>query len=82
MLVNKLTPFGVRAVRAKVYIGDSWLDGNKAIIFDYSKTSFIAQGIRDEIREVEPGVYLGKVWWRATRLVDFALNRVAEDNRD
>jgi hypothetical protein len=73
MLVNKVTPLGVSAVRAQVYIGDSWLDGRKAIILDYSSTSFIASSIRDEIREVEPGLYLGKVWWRATRLVDFAL---------
>jgi len=31
--------------------------------------------IRDEIREVEPGVYLGKVWWGKTRVLDFALTQ-------
>jgi hypothetical protein len=29
--------------------------------------------VRDEIREVETGIYLGKVWWGKTRVLDFAL---------
>ena len=29
--------------------------------------------IRDEIREIEPGFYLGKVYWDKKRLIDFAL---------
>jgi len=32
----------------------------------------VAQWIRDEIREVSPGVYLGKVYWSDKRLIDFA----------
>ena len=72
-LRNRLTPFGIKAIRAKVSYDASWLDGQKAILIDYSKTSFVAQKIRDEIREVAPGVYLGKVWWGKTRVCDFAL---------
>jgi hypothetical protein len=49
------------------------MDGKETIIIDYSTTSFVAKKVRDEIREVEPGVYLGKVWWGKTRLIDFAL---------
>jgi len=30
----------------------------------------VAQWIRDEIREVSPGVYLGKVYWSDKRLID------------
>ena len=33
----------------------------------------VAQWIRDEIREISPGVYLGKVYWGRQRLIDFAL---------
>jgi hypothetical protein len=34
----------------------------------------LAQWIRDEIRLIEPpGLYLGKVYWNKTRLIDFAL---------
>ena len=31
-------------------------------MLDYSKTSLIAHWIRDEIREVSPGIYLGLVY--------------------
>jgi len=50
------------------------MDGKETIIIDYSQTSFVAKKIRDEIREVAPGIYLGKVWWGKTRILDFALN--------
>ena len=73
MLVNKITPFSLTFIVAKVYRGNSWMDGRPTIVIDYSKTSFFARLIRDEIREVEPGVYLGKVWWRKRRVLDFAL---------
>jgi hypothetical protein len=33
----------------------------------------VAHWIRDEIREVAPQVYLGKVYWGKKRLIDFAL---------
>lgn len=76
ILINKITAFSLTFIVAKVYFGDSWLDGKRTIIIDYSRTSFFARKIRDEIREVEPGVYLGKVWWGKTRILDFALTRV------
>ncbi|WP_260294473.1 hypothetical protein [Sedimenticola hydrogenitrophicus] len=75
ILVNKITPFSLTFVVAKVYRDASWMDGQETIVIDYSKTSFFAKAIRDEIREVEPGVYLGKVWWGKTRVLDFALTR-------
>ena len=73
VLINKITPFSLTFVVATVYKDASWLDGKETIVIDYSKTSFFAKKIRDEIREVEPGVYLGKVWWGKTRVLDFAL---------
>ena len=51
------------------------MDDNETIVIDYSKTSLLARVIRDEIREVEPGVYLGKVWWGKKRILDFALTQ-------
>ena len=65
------------SIVAKVYRDASWMDGKETIVIDYSRTSFFAKKIRDEIREVEPGVYLGKVWWGKTRILDFALSRPA-----
>lgn len=61
-LLNLLSPLGVPAVRAQVYEANSWLDDRPCIVLDYSKTSTAAGWIRDEIREVSPGVYLGLVW--------------------
>ncbi|MCW8949278.1 MAG: hypothetical protein OQL17_04780, partial [Sedimenticola sp.] len=75
ILVNKVSPFSLTFVVAKVYRDKSWMDGKETIVIDYSKTSFFAKVIRDEIREVEPGVYLGKVWWKKTRVLDFALTQ-------
>lgn len=75
VLVNKITPLSLTFIVAKVYRDKSWLDGKDTIVIDYSKTSFFAKKIRDEIREVEPGVYLGKVWWGKKHILDFALER-------
>jgi hypothetical protein len=73
VLKNKILPFGLNAILARVYKGPSWLDGKECIVLDYSDTSIVAQWIRDEIREIEPGLYLGKVYWNKSRLIDFAL---------
>ena len=51
----------------------AWLDGKECIVLDYSETSLIAQWIRDEIRQIGPRFYLGKVYWDKKRLIDFAL---------
>jgi hypothetical protein len=73
VLVNKILPVGLGLIVAKVYRDTSWLDGKETIVIDYSRTSLVARSIRDEIREVEPGVYLGKVWLKKKRVLDFAL---------
>ena len=72
-LLNLILPFGVKAVRAKVYKDPSWFDQKETIVLDYSKTSRIAHKIRDEIREVSPGVYLGLVYWGRDRILHFTL---------
>ena len=72
-LKNRIGPFGLNAIIARVYKGPSWLDGKDCIVLDYSETSLVAEWIRDEIREIGPGLYLGKVYWDKTRLIDFAL---------
>jgi hypothetical protein len=61
-LVNQWS--GFRVIKAKVYYGPSWLDGGCAIIMDYSQTSHVWADVRDEVREVSPGVYLGVMYRR------------------
>ena len=72
-LRNKILPFGMKAIIAKVYKDRSWYDGKECIALDYSQTSLLAHWIRDEIRQVGDGVYLGIVYWGKKKLIDFAL---------
>jgi hypothetical protein len=72
-LVNKVGPFGWWLFRAKVYIEPSWFDGQPAIILDYSKTSFLARLVRDEIREISPGMFLGIVFYGRSKTINFVL---------
>jgi hypothetical protein len=72
-LLNIVSPFGVKAIKANVYKDPSWFDGAECIVLDYSKTSFVARRIRDEIREVSPGVFLGIVFWGKRQVGKFAL---------
>src|SRR6516164_7496659 len=73
-LKNLITPLAIPAIAAAVYKQDSWFDGQPCIVLDYSKTSFVAQKIRDEIREIAPGVFLGLVFWGRRHVLDFALD--------
>jgi hypothetical protein len=73
VLTNRLLHFGLNAIVAEVYKDKSWLDGQECIVLDYSKTSLVAKWIRDEIRLIQPGLYLGKVYWSDKRLIDFCL---------
>jgi hypothetical protein len=61
-LVNKMG--GVKMIRARVYYGESWLDGRPSVIMDYSETSRVWADVRDELREVTPGLYLGAMFRR------------------
>jgi hypothetical protein len=74
VLKNKILLLGHRAIEANVYKDESWFDGKECIVLDYSKTSLIAKKIRDEIREIEPGLYLGIVYWGKKRTIGFALD--------
>ena len=73
VLKNRVLGFGLEAIVAKVYKGTSWLDDKECIVLDYSETSTLAHWIRDEIRLIGPGFYLGKVYWAKKRLIDFCL---------
>lgn len=75
VLRNKILPFGAKLIVARVYREASWIDGKDTIVIDYTSTSLVAQKIRDEIREITPGHYLGKVWWGEHRILDFALEQ-------
>ena len=73
LLKNKILPFGIAAIVARVYKGESWFDRKECIVLDYSKTSLLAKWIRDEIRLVAPNLYLGRVYWSNKPVLHFAL---------
>ena len=72
-LLNRVGPFGLLIARARVYRDASWMDGREAIVLDYSVSSLPFRAVRDEIREVAPGLYLGVVYWVATKTINFSL---------
>ena len=78
-LRNEVLLTGILAIQAKVYKDASWFDGGECIVLDYSHTSLVAHWIRDEIRLVAPGLYLGIVFWDHAKLIDFALRFPAAD---
>ncbi|MEN3370375.1 MAG: hypothetical protein V7609_2518 [Verrucomicrobiota bacterium] len=72
-LINRIGIIEHKLIVAKVYKGKSWFDDKECIVIDYSKTSLLAHSIRDEIREVAPGIYLGLVYLGKKKLIHFAL---------
>jgi hypothetical protein len=72
-LLNKVGPLGFHLIKARVYIAPSWFDSQPAIILDYSQTSLVAHKVRDEIREVSPGTFLGIVFYGTQKTINFVL---------
>ncbi|MBU8807803.1 hypothetical protein KL953_02755 [Mycolicibacterium goodii] len=73
ILRNKVTPLGLRLVKARLCVANSWVDGRDCVLIDYSATSVLARMVRDEIRLVGPGLYLGVVWLRRKRVGWFVI---------
>ena len=72
-LRNRISVFGLNAIVAEVYKAASLFDNKECIVLDYSKTSLVAEHVRDEIRLIGPGNYLGLVYWNQTKTIHFAL---------
>jgi len=73
VLTNHILSVGLNAIVATVYKDPSWLDQKECIAIDYSQTSLVAKWVRDEIRQLADGMYLGKVYWDGRPLIHFAL---------
>ncbi len=72
-LRNRITPLGLRAIVATVRTAGSLVDRRPCIVLDYSTTSLVARGVRDEIRLVGEHLYLGVVWLFGRRVAWFTL---------
>lgn len=80
-LSNRIGPLDISAIKADVYKGASWVDGNECVVIDYSEKSLVARGVRDEIRLVAPGLHLGVVWLWRRRVAWFLLRQPAKQKR-
>ena len=72
-LKNLISPFKIQLFEAKVYPDESWFSSGEAIILDYSQSSILVRRIRDEIRQVADGLYLGEVFLGKKRVLLFML---------
>ena len=63
--VNRF-PIGIEAIPAAGRMEASWTDGCPAYVIDYPPGSPLFGPNRDELREIAPGVWLGRVWNRET----------------
>ena len=71
--LNKIAPFGIRAFKGEIYKGDGRFCEGEAIILDYSQTSFIFKKVKEEMREIAPGLYLAQVYVGEKRVSNFTL---------
>jgi hypothetical protein len=74
-LQNLVGPLGTEAIPALLSHDRSWVDGEECVLIDYSSTSTVAAMIRDEIRLVSPGLYLGVIWLGRRRVGWFSLRQ-------
>ena len=80
-LRNRITPWGIRAVVATVRTSGSLVDRRPCVVIDYSTTSIVARGVRDEIRLVADHLYLGVVWLFGRRVAWFTLRESTRRER-
>jgi hypothetical protein len=57
---------GFTALPSRGFLAESWADGGAAFVMEYPPGTPLFGRYRDELREVAPGVWLGRAWDRAT----------------
>jgi len=57
-------PAGIKALGSCAAPGPSWYDGRPSLIMEYPSETPIFRNVHDEIREVAPGLYLGRLYER------------------
>ena len=57
---------GVQAVSAPTHVGESWLDGRPCLVMQYAADAPVFGNVRDELRQIAPGVWLGRSYDSAT----------------
>ena len=55
---------GFRAIGTQVTVGPSWYDGKPSLIVEYPPGTPVFGNARDELREIAPGLFLGRFYER------------------
>ena len=55
---------GFRALHSHVAYGPSWFDGRPSLVLEYPRGTPLFANMRDEVREIAPGLYLSRVYQR------------------
>jgi hypothetical protein len=61
--INQWT--GFRAIASHATYGASWYDGRPCLVLQYPEGTALLGNMRDEVREIGPGVYLARVYERS-----------------
>jgi hypothetical protein len=61
-LINQFV--GFQALRAEAEMGTSWHDGKPCVVIHYPPGTPLFGNVRDELREVAPGLYVGRFYER------------------
>ncbi len=73
-LRSLISPFGFQAMSAKVYKAPSQIDQRECIVMDFRMSLPVPRKIRDELREIAPGLYLGRTVVGQRRTIQFAIS--------
>jgi hypothetical protein len=63
--INQWT--GFRALSSQAVYGSSWYDGRPCLVLEYSEGTPVFGNMRDEVRELGPGLFLARVYQRSPR---------------
>jgi hypothetical protein len=58
----------VKALSSQLVVGPSYVDGEPAIIFEYPRLTPLFGPMRDEYREIAPGLFLGRMYRRKPKV--------------
>jgi hypothetical protein len=53
-------PLGIRAIRESYHIEPSVFDGQPCLVMQYPRGTPVFGGVRDEVRQIAPGTWLGR----------------------
>jgi hypothetical protein len=57
---------GLTAISSSVHVEPSWIDGQPCLVMQYPPNTPVFGNVRDELRQIAPGLWLGRSYDAAT----------------